>query len=558
MTISTAFTFFGGIGLFLLGMRLMTDGLKMAAGDTLRTILAAATRSRLRGLASGMMITAMVQSSSAVIFATVGFVNAGLLSLYQAIGIIYGANLGTTLTSWIVAILGFNVNLQAMAMPAIGIGMALWVAFGSRRYGAIGQALVGFGVFFLGIDILRDTFADLGDVTTFGLWAERGIPGLLLFVLIGVLLTTLMQSSSAALAVTLTAAAGGIIPLNAAAAMVIGANVGTTSTAAFAAMGATAPAKRAASAHVVFNVITGLSAFALLPAILWLVAMLTDSLGFTQHVATSLAVFHTLANLIGLIIIWPLTGRLVKWLEARFHSIEEDESRPRYLDKNVQATPALAMDALALELTRMSETVRCLAREAISAERGSVQRLGSGHLAVETLNLAVAEFAGGISRESGDMALLTPLADAVRVGQYLENVAEKALDIARLQDNAEVTIPQLAESRNLLKAHAVELLNHSGSGSEAWDMEKLDVSRKEFETEYQGFKNQLLRSGTAGEITPRRMTTLLEQISDLHNLVDQAIKAALYLDHFKIFRNNPPQKLAASEPATETTEDNPS
>jgi len=556
VSISTAFTFFGGIGLFLLGMRLMTDGLKVAAGDTLRAILASATRSRLRGLASGVLITAMVQSSSAVIFATVGFVNAGLLSLYQAIGIIYGANLGTTLTSWIVAILGFNVNLQAMAMPAIGIGMGLWVAFGSRRYGAIGQALVGFGIFFLGIDILKNSFADLGDAAALSNLVDRGIPGLLLFVLAGITLTVLMQSSSAALAVTLTAAAGGLIPLTAAAAMVIGANVGTTSTAAFAAMGATAPAKRAASAHVIFNAITALSAFLLLPVMMWLVNLLAETIGFTEQAATSLAVFHTMTKLLGIMIMWPLTALMVKWLEARFHSIEENESRPRYLDKNVQATPALAMDALALELTRMSETARDLAREAISAERGNVQRLGSGHLAVESLNLAVAEFAGGISRESGDVALLTPLADAVRVGQYLENVAEQALSIARLQDHTEMIVPQLAESRNLLKAHAVELLNHSGSDSESWDMEKLDVSRKEFETDYQNFKNQLLRSGTAGEITPRRMTTLLEQMSDLHKLVDQATKAAIYLDHFKVFRSNP-QKPTASEPATETTQDNP-
>lgn len=561
MTISTAFTFFGGIGLFLLGMRLMTDGLKVAAGETLRAILAAATKSRLRGLASGVLITAMVQSSSAVIFATVGFVNAGLLSLYQAIGIIYGANLGTTLTSWIVAILGFNVNLQAMAMPAIGIGMGLWLAFGSRRYGALGQALVGFGIFFLGIDILKDTFADMGDNTDLGSWADQGVPGLLLFVLIGIMLTLLMQSSSAALAVTLTAAAGGLIPLSAAAAMVIGANVGTSSTAAFAAVGATAPAKRAASAHVIFNVITGLSAFLLLPFMLWVVALLANALDFTEQVATSLAVFHTLANIIGLLIIWPLTGLLVKWLEARFHSIEEDESRPKYLDRNVQATPTLAMDALILELTRMSETARDLGREAISAEHGNLQRLAAGHHALATLNLAVADFAGGISREAGDATLLGPLSDALRVAQYLENLAEKSVGVARLKDQAELGVLTLAEPRDQLRAHAVEILTQSGNirstdsdgeSADTWNLEKLSKKRQGFETDYQSYKNLLLRSGTAGEITPRRMTTALEQMSALHTLVDQATKAAKYLNHLRLYRTQTDRNIVDSGPVSGT------
>src|SRR5690606_28389970 len=155
-------TLFGGIGLFLLGMRLMTDGLTASAGGGLRTILAGATRSRRRALASGLLITTGVQSSSAVIFATIGFVNAGLLSLGQAIGLVYGANLGTTLTSWLVAVAGFNLNLRALALPAIGLGGMAWAISRTSRWGALGQAVAGFGLFFLGIDVLRDAFDGLG------------------------------------------------------------------------------------------------------------------------------------------------------------------------------------------------------------------------------------------------------------------------------------------------------------------------------------------------------------------------------------------------------------
>ncbi|MFU8817111.1 MAG: Na/Pi cotransporter family protein, partial [Pseudomonadales bacterium] len=259
MSIAALLTFAGGVGLFLLGMRLMSDGLKIAAGPALRELLARATGSSWRAFGSGVLITAMVQSSSAVVFATIGFVNAGLLTLGQAVGVIFGANVGTTLTSWIVAVVGFNVNLQALAMPAIALGMAGWIG-GRGRGVALGQALVGFGIFFLGLDVLKGTFSEADGVLALVQFGDGGALRLLPFVAIGILLTVLMQSSSAALAVTLTAAAGGLMPLPAATAMVIGANVGTTSTAVFATIGATAAARRAAMAHVLFNVVAAVAA----------------------------------------------------------------------------------------------------------------------------------------------------------------------------------------------------------------------------------------------------------------------------------------------------------
>ena len=548
MSVSAIFAFIGGIGLFLLGMRLMTDGLKVAAGDTLRQILTAATRSRWRGLASGVLITTMVQSSSAVIFATVGFVNAGLLTLYQAIGVIYGSNLGTTLTSWIVALVGFNVDLQLLAMPALGVGMGLWVAFGSRRYGALGQALAGFGLFFLGIDVLRDTFSDLGDAAALEAWAGRGMLSLLLFVLIGTTLTVLMQSSSAALAVTLTAAAGGLIPMTAAAAMVIGANVGTTSTAAFAVLGATAAAKRAASAHVVFNALTAIVAFATLPVLLWLVAGISDLLGLGGAIATSLAIFHTLTKLLGVALMWPLTGALVTQLEKRFRSQEEDESRPMYLDRNVQTAPGLAIDAMALELHRMNGLASRLAAEALSSETGGAERLEPGRRAIDDLNLALGDFASGISRSENDRIVGARVPDGLRVGNYLVDVAEHAVSVARLQPQIELRDEALAEAGNALRAHAAQLLGLARVDDEAFDVEALRTARSAFESEYQAFKAQLLRAGTAGVLPARRMAVALEQYSAIRRIVDQVTKAAEYLLRFKAAD-------VADEPAEPVTDD---
>ncbi|MES3008429.1 MAG: Na/Pi symporter [Pseudomonadota bacterium] len=552
MSIAAVLTFLGGIGLFLLGMRLMTEGLTTAAGDTLRSVLEAATHSRLRALVSGVLITAIVQSSSAVIFTTIGFVNVGLLSLMQAVGVIYGANLGTTLTSWIVALVGFNVDLQALSLPAIGIGMTLSVVVRSKRIAGLGQALTGFGLFFLGVDVLRDAFAGLGDAIALGSWAGEGVLSLLLFVGLGIVMTLLVQSSSAALAIILTATAGGLIPLAAAAAMVIGANVGTTSTGVFAAIGATAPAKRAASAHVIFNAVTAVVAFTLLEPLLWVVDTVANAIGSQDQLAMSLAIFHTFVKLMGIVIMWPLTGLLVRRLGTYFRSLEEDESRPHFLDHNVQATPMLAMDALVQELQRMNALARHLASEAISAENSDNKHLESGHRALENLNLAVGEFASGIPRAGVAAAVLNGLPDAQRVGQYLVNVAEHALEMVVEHPETELPVPELVAAQDNLCARAVELLGVTQVEAPGWSADKLGDQRRNFETDYQALKVRMLLEGTAGEVPPKRMAATLERMSELHRIVDQATKAAIYLDRFIKMSRPPGVPVVQTEQTAQT------
>ena len=220
MTLSSLGNCIGGIGLFLLGMQLMTDGLKIAAGKTLRTILERSTATPLRGILSGVFITSLVQSSSAVTVATIGFVNAGLMDLLQAITVIYGSNIGTTMTGWLVSLVGFNFDIKIFALPLIGLGMFLRLTKGNGRSGAVGETLAGFGVFFLGIDLLRATFAETGinlPLTLLG----GGMGSHFTFLVLGFLLTVAMQSSSAAIAITLTATAGGFIPFDSGASLVI-------------------------------------------------------------------------------------------------------------------------------------------------------------------------------------------------------------------------------------------------------------------------------------------------------------------------------------------------
>ena len=536
MTLSALFTFAGGIALFLLGMRQMTDGLKVAAGDTLRTILVSATRSRVRGLFSGVLITTMVQSSSAVIFATVGFVNAGLLSLAQAIGVIYGANLGTTLTSWIVALVGFNVNLQALAMPALAVGMGLWVAFGSSRRGAIGQAIAGFGLFFLGLDILRDTFTGPDDVTPFEAWAGRGVLSAVIFMFVGMALTVVMQSSSAALAVTLTAAGGEVITLETASAMVVGANVGTTSTALFASLGATAAAKRAAMAHVAFNVVTAVVALFILPLLVAAAQQVVQWIGLAQQPATVLAVFHTMTKLLGIVLMWPLTPRMVRMLEKRFHRREEDPYKPAHLDRNVQSTPSLALDALGMELREMRGKALEAMHDALNYETARPAALRETHQRLERLTVAIGEFASGIHRHDRDPMLSTALPLALRVSQYYVNVAEQTLEYIAARERAEIEDSDTLEHLHQLISEAVGLMEHTGDDLDEEAVQQLPEALRHFEEHYQQVKARLLRAGTMRVIPANRMAAALEQLSAIHRMVDQTSKAARYLREFDAAR----------------------
>ena len=208
-------TVLGGVGLFLLGMWLITEGLKVAAGASLERLLASWTRNRLRGLLSGTLLTALVQSSSAITVAALGFVNTGLLRFERAVWVIFGSNLGTTLTAWVVALVGIKFQINVIALPLVGIGALMRVFAPADRYRNLGMALAGFGVLFLGIEVLSSGFQHLGE--SFPL-PDAGTP-LVWLVLLGIILTTLMQSSSAAVALVLTALAGGLLGFREAAAV---------------------------------------------------------------------------------------------------------------------------------------------------------------------------------------------------------------------------------------------------------------------------------------------------------------------------------------------------
>lgn len=526
-------SFAGGLGLFLLGMWLMTEGLKLAAGHALERILGTWTRTRLRGLLAGILVTALVQSSSAVTVAAIGFVNAGLLTFSQTVWVIFGSNVGTTMTGWLVALVGFKLRIEAFALPLIGLGMVLRLTGEDTRRGALGTAAAGFGALFLGIDILRASFAGLGENLDLAGIAGEGPAALGAHVLAGILLTVLMQSSSAALAVALTAAGGGLIPLAAAAAMVIGANIGTTVTALLAAIGATASARRAAAAHIVFNLLTGAVALTMMPLLLAIINWLRTLLELEDAPATTLALFHTAFNVLGVLLMWPLAGRLTQLLQARFRASEEDEARPRHLDDTVLAVPALALDALGLELKRLGGIALRMARTALGRDIAAARALTRDQAVVDRLAIAIGEFTSRLGRVSmtGDSAARLP--ELLRVARYYDALAELAVDLARAREQAAGDAPHdVVETLAGFRSSADELLALADTAAETFSLQRCETAFAGFPERYQQLKGELLRAGASGRVSVVAMEALLREASLARRAVEQAVKAARHLHAF--------------------------
>jgi len=516
----------GGIGLFLLGMHLMTQGLRQAAGKSLKRALHAATESRIRGLLSGTLITAIVQSSSAVTVATIGFVNAGLLSTSQSVAVIYGCNIGTTMTSWLVALIGFKIKISAFALPIIAIGMLLNLVSPREKLKQIGFALAGFGVFFIGLDFLKESFEGLE--ATINLAAFTDLPfNTLLFLLAGFVLTFLMQSSSASMAITLSLAATGSITMTAAASLVIGANLGTTTTAMLAVLGATSNAKRIASAHVIFNLVTGCVGYALLLIFSSQIDQLNDS---SISMVTLLALFHTFFNLLGVAIMWPLTTPMVTFLEKSFQTQEENISKPRYLDKNILSTPYLAVEAIAQELGRVSRLSTDMALAAISEEGTNPPQMERDLNSVASLVSQIAAFNQKVAQQNLDTEISNILPSSLRVARYLNEVARlssRLVDYQNALDNIDDNGVQ--RSVYLFKKDISELLNVSRIIKEGdTDSEPARVLLKKLEHDYQQIKNDILNSASTGKLAPEESVLLLDAISHLRRLAEQAEKASTY------------------------------
>ena len=525
----------GGLAIFLLAMAMMTDGLKSFGGEELRRLLAHWTSSPIRAVLTGAMVTGVVQSSSAVTVATIGFVNAGILTLRQSLGVVFGANVGTTMTGWLVSLVGFGFKIEALALPIIAVGMGLRVAVPRKRLRGLGEALVGFGLFFLGLSVLKDAFSGL--TTTFGTatLSDGGAGGVALFAVIGLVATILTQSSSAAMALILTAAAESTIGIGAAAAAVIGANVGTTSTAVLAVIRATPSARRVAVGHIAFNLSTAVVAFLILPLLLWSAGAIGRVFGLADHPAVILALFHTVFNVLGVILLLPFIGRISARLERLFVTPEEDISRPQFLDNTVAATPAFAVFALRNELARMHGLVCASGLTAIEGRESKSTAVERRSEAILHLGRVVRSFAVTVRMEGMSQDLAEALPRHLRIGRYLEEAAlllselhATGVEEARLLEG-----PAKTDIQRLLNSARGCFELSKESGSEVGRREALQAAKDSFESTYQETKATLLRAAATHSLSIEKVDRLLDTISGTRRMVDQLTKATFMLRNEK-------------------------
>lgn len=488
--IDVVFPLAGGIGLFLIGMMLMSQGLTTFAGDSLRRALMRFTGTPTKAFLSGALVTVVIQSSTATTVTLIGFVSAGLIPFSHAVGVVMGASLGTTATGWMVAGLGLKINLGFYTLPFIGAG-ALMRLLLKGRWGGLGMAVAGFGTLFVGLSELQSgmqgvaSHFDLAALPVGGFWAH------IVVMLIGVVLTNLLQSSTAAVATTLTALHTGTINMEQAAALVIGAAIGTTFTGALAAISATRPAMRTALAHILFNSATGLLAVVLMPVFLALVAWLDSRFGVTSG-ALSLAAFHTSFIALGVIIFLPLTSQFAHLIERLLP--DRPSSLTNYLDASLLKVPGTALVAAVRSLaavTRKLAEVQLAMVEGAPQERDRQQldEAARGFEEIQTFFARIPPGEGNAVFLQQRLALLHAMEHVQRLLQRLQ--APMLFPAARQEPSCQRALAYSAEMLRLTRDGL------AGQGGEAWQA-RLASDAEMLTTLYRDARAELLLRGGQG------------------------------------------------------------
>lgn len=471
-TFVNIFSLLGSLGLFLYGMKIMSEGLEKFAGDRLRNILAAMTKNRVMGVLTGISVTALIQSSSATTVMVISFVNAGLMTLTQAIGVIMGANVGTTVTAWIISAIGFKVNVAAFALPLLAIGIPLVFSGNSQRK-SIGEFVFGFSFLFMGLSFLQESAENLqvGNVVALMLAkvADGGFFTIILFVIVGALVTMLVQASAATMAITLMLFDMNIpgFGLEQAAALAMGQNIGTTITAFIASITGNTQARRAALAHMFFNVfgviIVLFIFYPFCDAITWFVS---NVLGTPDNDMFKLSAFHTAFNVFNtLILIW-----FVKQIEQFVCKVlpqkeEKEKPRLRFISGGLLSTAELSIIQARNEIGVMAE--RCcrmtdMVRKALSAKKDNefenlYNRIEHYEQITDNMETEIADYLRKVSEGRLSAYTKMHIAQMLREVDELESVGDSMYHLARTLSRKRQHEP--SPFTNEQKAHMEEMLN---------------------------------------------------------------------------------------------------
>jgi len=483
----------GGLGLFLFGMKIMSEGLQKIAGSRMRKILSALTSNRLVGTLVGIAVTAMVQSSSATTVMVVGFVNAGLMSLVQSIGIILGANIGTTVTAQLIAF-----KITKYALPAIGIGAGFKLFTKNKKWSYVGEILLGFGLLFFGLSVMKHAFDPLKTSDEFRQLFMIVGDNHLIGVMIGAILTMIVQSSSATIGITIALATSGILSFDASVALILGENIGTTITANLAAIGTNLAARRTAFAHFLFNSLGVCYMLLFFPFFLNFISSMTPGdadfviqthdqvarmggeLGDKPFIARHIANTHTMFNIVNTIIFLPLVGLLAKISTLVIRGSDEDvEFHLKYLDNRVLSTPPIALAQARSETRRMAQVAREMVDETLlflqDNDLKKIPGLEKKEDLTDVLQKEITDFLVKLSQKSITQessrevaSMMNMVNDLERVGDHCENLwtlNQRKLDQKiTFSDIAMNEISEISELTREFLATIIQALEEKNTG----------------------------------------------------------------------------------------------
>ena len=434
------FLFAGGLGMFIYGMQIMSQGLENAAGNRMKSLLEVLTKNKIMGVALGALITAVIQSSSATTVMVVGFVNAGIMNLTQAMGVIMGANIGTTITGWIVSMGEWASFLKpsTLAPIAIAIGVVVMMVGKRRATKDVASIVVGFGLLFVGIDNMSGAMSGLKEVPAFtNLFVSLGNSPIL-GVLIGAVVTAIIQSSSASVGILQSLAVAGLIPFNSAVYIIMGQNIGTCVTAMLSSMGAKKNAKTAALMHLFFNII-GTVIFSI--AAIAFFQVVNPAWGRGMITATQISTVHTAFNIATTVLLFPFSNLIIK-LAKKIGGIKEEENDELLsLDDRLLNTPTIALQATIAEMGNMGakvkDTLEVSKRALFTRNKSDIEKVKEDEKLVDQYCSGIMDYALKITglqisdKEHQHVAhLIQVLSDMERIGDYCENISEFAETMA--------------------------------------------------------------------------------------------------------------------------------
>ena len=516
-----AFQAIGGFGLFLFGMGIMTSGLRKLAGKRLSDWLERATRTPLSGAVTGATFTAIIQSSSATTVVAMGFVGAGLITFSQSLGILFGANIGTTITGWIVTLVGFKLKLGTAALPLLLIASFLYMAKKRPVLHSIGKALAGFALLFLGITYLQTGLAGARDWIDLSGFDAGSFGGRIKLLLLGAGLTLITRSSSATVAAALTALNAGSLDLAQAAAFIIGADIGTTGTAALATIGGNTASRRTGFAHVIYNLLTGVCAFFLLPLYLWL----WDSYapGMTVNSPEIVAVaFHSTFNFIGVVVALPFTYQFAHFIEKLFPDRENPLSVA--LDQKLLTDPRSAMKGLEMSTRAISSATLhagalLLSDEIKASSKYSTEQILAAISKARAFAIRIGKTA---NEENLDLKMLFSL---LHVIDHSERLAERMLD-SRFENLS--THGEFQKTARKLSNQFTELATSIEEQKLISTELGLESAASEMELDKNQFRARLIEEAARGEMTEDELDRALDGARWLRRLAYHSWRMEVY------------------------------